>query len=209
MISEDLLKLLFALLIGGVVGAEREYSSKPAGFRTMILICMGSTLFTLISMKIGGANNADRVAANIITGIGFIGAGVMFKDGFTVSGLTTAACISVTAALGMAVGIAENQLALFGTVVVIVVLSVFEFLQNIIDNVHQKRNFKISFSKEKYKATDIETKLQELKLTYFIKSELKIKSEITMYLEVYGSKNKITNFNRFLISSDLIDAVEG
>src|ERR1700743_1822320 len=104
--SDIILKLLLAVLIGGVLGAEREYRSKSAGFRTLTMICLGATIFTIFSQIVGGAGNPDRIASNIVTGIGFVGAGVVFKgDGTTrVNGITTAAMIWVTAALGMAIG---------------------------------------------------------------------------------------------------------
>ena len=103
-LPEVALKLLTAVLVGGLIGIEREYSSKAAGFRSITLICIGSTLFTILSQHLGSNGNADRIAANIITGIGFIGAGVVFKDGFSVTGITTASSIWATAALGMAIG---------------------------------------------------------------------------------------------------------
>ena len=92
----ELTKLSVSLLLGSLLGLEREYQNKAAGFRTIALICMGSTVFTLISMRIS-ISNPDRIAANIITGIGFIGAGVIFKNGANVYGLTTAATIWVSA----------------------------------------------------------------------------------------------------------------
>src|ERR1700730_3277484 len=99
-----IIKLLLAVVIGGVIGAEREYRSKSAGFRTLTLICLGSTIFTIFSQIIGagagpGTGNPDRIASNIVTGIGFVGAGVIFKgdnSGSKVSGITTAAMIWVT-----------------------------------------------------------------------------------------------------------------
>ncbi len=72
-----LFRLTFVFLVGGAIGAEREYRSKSAGFRTMILICLGSFLFTTLSLHISGGNT-DRIASNIVTGIGFLGAGVIF-----------------------------------------------------------------------------------------------------------------------------------
>ena len=104
LLTEDITKLLLAVVVGGIIGAEREVRSRAAGFRTIILICVGSTLFTMISMKIGGAANPDRIASNIITGIGFIGAGVIFHGQGHVSGITTAATIWIAAALGMSIG---------------------------------------------------------------------------------------------------------
>ncbi|HET6226593.1 MAG TPA: MgtC/SapB family protein [Bacteroidia bacterium] len=151
--SEETIQLLVALLIGGIIGIEREYSNKSAGFRTMILICLGSTLLTIISEHIG-SNSDDRVAANIITGIGFIGAGVVFKEGFTVVGLTTAASIWVTSALGMAIGFHDYKLATVGTILTIVVLFVLEYLQNFIDHLHHVKRYNIVFQ-EHYNRTEV------------------------------------------------------
>ncbi|HXB45772.1 MAG TPA: MgtC/SapB family protein, partial [Puia sp.] len=91
-------KIVLSIIVGGLIGAEREYRSKSAGFRTLTLICMGATLFTAFSIQIGAPNNEDRIASNIVTGIGFVGAGVIFKGDFGVSGITTAAMIWATAA---------------------------------------------------------------------------------------------------------------
>ena len=104
--QDIILKLFLSVVIGGAIGAEREYRSKSAGFRTMTLICLGATLFTIFSQYIGAGGNPDRIASNIVTGIGFVGAGVIFKgDSFgKVNGVTTAAMIWVTAALGMGIG---------------------------------------------------------------------------------------------------------
>src|SRR5215207_8430240 len=100
-----LIRFLLVILVGGLIGAEREYRSKSAGFRTMILICLGSFLFTTFSIHISGSTN-DRIASNIVTGIGFLGAGVIFKSDNRINGITTAATIWAVAALGM--GIADG-----------------------------------------------------------------------------------------------------
>lgn len=100
---EDMVAMLVSIVCGGIIGFEREYRSNSAGFRTIILISLGSTIFTIVSRH--GAGTDDRISANIITGIGFIGAGVIFKDKFSVSGLTTAAVIWTSAAIGMTTGI--------------------------------------------------------------------------------------------------------
>jgi putative Mg2+ transporter-C (MgtC) family protein len=207
-LSEETTQLLLSLLIGGMIGIEREYSSKAAGFRTMILISIGSTLFTIISKKLGVAGNEDRIAANIITGIGFIGAGVVFKDGVNVTGLTTAASIWVTAALGMAIGSGDYKLAGIGAVLAIIVLFLFEYFQNVIDNLHQSRNYKIVFNKEKIDAVEIETHLETLGLKYIRRNETKNSDEIRFSIDVLGSKSKIENFNKYLMNSDLIKSFE-
>lgn len=207
-LSEETTQLLLSLLIGGLIGIEREYSSKAAGFRTMILISIGSTLFTIISKKLGASGNEDRIAANIITGIGFIGAGVVFKDGFNVTGLTTAASIWVTAALGMAIGSGDYQLAAEGAILAIIVLFLFEYFQNIIDRLHQSRNFKIIFHKDKMKVSEIENHLNKLELKYIQRSETKSNDVIRFSVDVRGSKQQIESFNKYLLNSEHITSFE-
>jgi putative Mg2+ transporter-C (MgtC) family protein len=102
--QELIIRFLLALLCGAIIGAEREYRNKSAGFRTMILISLGACFFTFISQLIGGSNSPDRIASNIVSGIGFIGAGVIFKGDNTINGITTAATIWVVAAVGMGIG---------------------------------------------------------------------------------------------------------
>ena len=140
-----LIKLVLAAVIGGALGAEREYRSKSAGFRTLTMICLGATIFTTFSQIIGGAGNPDRIASNIVTGIGFVGAGVIFKsDTFgKVNGITTAAMIWVTAALGMAIGAGYFLAATLAAVVTLVVLFIFALLEGWIDRVNQIRRYKI------------------------------------------------------------------
>jgi len=109
-VLEDLTKLLVALVIGAIIGAEREYRTKSAGFRTVILITVGSTLFTIVSNLM---SNDARVASNIVTGIGFLGAGAIFKEGASVKGLTTATTIWISAAIGMAIGVDHSMPKLY------------------------------------------------------------------------------------------------
>src|SRR5580692_9534556 len=144
-ITDILVKLILAVLIGGAIGAEREYRSKSAGFRTLTLICLGATIFTIFSQYIGGPGNPDRIASNIVTGIGFVGAGVVFKgDGTSkVNGITTAAMIWVTAALGMTIGAGYLLVAGIGAVVILLVLFIFALLEDWIDRVNQIRRYKI------------------------------------------------------------------
>jgi len=143
--QDIILKIVLAIVIGGLLGAEREYRSKSAGFRTLTLICLGATLFTIFSQYIGGAGNPDRIASNIVTGIGFVGAGVIFKgDGTSkVNGITTAAMIWVTAALGMGIGAGFLLIAGVAAGLILVVLFIFSLLEKRIDHVNQIRNYKI------------------------------------------------------------------
>jgi putative Mg2+ transporter-C (MgtC) family protein len=144
--SDIVIKLILAVLVGGLIGAEREYRSKSAGFRTLTLICLGSTIFTIFSQIIGGAGNPDRIASNIATGIGFVGAGVIFKgdsSGSKVSGITTAAMIWVTAGLGIAIGAGYLLVAILATVLTLGVLFVFMLLEGWIDRTNQIRVYRI------------------------------------------------------------------
>jgi len=143
--SDIVLKLLLSILVGGLMGAEREYRSKSAGFRTLTLICLGATIFTIFSQIVGGAGNPDRIASNIVTGIGFVGAGVIFKGDNTskVNGITTAAMIWVTAALGMAIGAGYWLAALVATGMIFVILFVFSLLEDRIDRANQLRKYRI------------------------------------------------------------------
>src|SRR5258706_14272096 len=144
MFPEVVIQLSLAVLFGAIIGFEREYRSKAAGFRTITMITLGSTLFTILSFKLGNEASHDRIASNIITGIGFIGAGVVFKDGLTVSGLTTASAIWVSAAMGMAIGIGEYITAACALALAIVVLALFEKVQDLIESFHQVRMYRIN-----------------------------------------------------------------
>jgi len=116
---EIVARLMLAALVGGFVGLERELRGYPAGIRTLALVAIGATLFPDLSQLIGGN---DRVAAQVVAGIGFIGAGLIFREGYTVRGITTAATIWAVAALGMAIGVELYIVAVAGAVLLFVVL---------------------------------------------------------------------------------------
>ncbi|NOT92370.1 MgtC/SapB family protein [Ferruginibacter sp.] len=138
---EEAAQVSFAFIVGAIIGIEREFRSKPAGFRTMILICVGSCLYTIISKE--NVVSTDRIASNIVTGIGFIGAGVIFKEGISVNGLTTAALIWVTAALGMAIGYHNYPLAVVVSIIVVITLFVLEPVQRFINRLHRVKDYRI------------------------------------------------------------------
>ena len=119
-------RLLIAAGLSAAIGFEREYHRKPAGLRTNMLIGIGSALFTILSITFatGGQGTTDRVAAQIATGIGFLGAGAIMRDRHNVHGLTTAATIWVNAAMGMAVGAGFNMIAAITAGVTLLILAV-------------------------------------------------------------------------------------
>ncbi|GAA3982047.1 MgtC/SapB family protein [Pedobacter ginsengiterrae] len=140
--QSEINKFLLATLLCGLIGAEREYRSKSAGLKTMMMIGLGSTLFTILSIKIGVTSH-DRIASNIVTGIGFLGAGVIFKEENRVKGLTTACIIWIVAAIGMAVGSGYYEQAIGVTGVVLLALIIFPFLEEIGDQRFTKRVYRI------------------------------------------------------------------
>ena len=142
--QNDIFQLFIALIIGCIIGTEREYRDKSAGFRTMILVSIGAALFTILAHKIANEQNYDRIAANIVTGVGFLGAGVIFKDQSRVTGITTATTIWVTAALGMAAGAGHCLLGLIGACIVLVVLVIFNPIQNILQRISQTRLYTLT-----------------------------------------------------------------
>jgi putative Mg2+ transporter-C (MgtC) family protein len=116
-------RLLLAAVLGGAVGAERELADQPAGLRTHMLLTIGACLFTLVSAYgFGGPADPSRLAAQIVTGIGFLGGGAIVRYGLTIRGLTTAASIWATASIGVAVGAGRYLLATGGTLLVVVTL---------------------------------------------------------------------------------------
>jgi putative Mg2+ transporter-C (MgtC) family protein len=134
-----LMRLLAAILVGGLIGYERSYHGRPAGFRTHALVCLASTLLMLISVyehswmpqTASDSIRMDptRMAQGIMTGIGFLGAGVIYKEGLSVRGLTTAASVWITAALGILIGIGFYFPAIATTVLVLFILSAFRWIE--------------------------------------------------------------------------------
>ncbi|MCU1599843.1 MAG: MgtC/SapB transporter [Frankiales bacterium] len=120
--GHDVLLLLIAAGLGGAIGLEREFGAQPAGFRTHVLVSLGAALFTVAGAD---AANADptRIAAQVVTGIGFLGAGAILREGGSVKGLTTAASLFVTAAIGVACGLDCAGLAAFSVLLALVVLT--------------------------------------------------------------------------------------
>lgn len=117
---ETLASLLLAVLLGGIVGIERERTHKPAGFRTHMLVSLGSCLFTIISTSF--STTPAQIAAGIVAGIGFIGAGTIWAEKDKVQGITTAASLWATAAVGITVGVGDYALASVTTLLVFIIL---------------------------------------------------------------------------------------
>jgi putative Mg2+ transporter-C (MgtC) family protein len=132
--SEALLRLALAAGLGGAIGLEREFRHKPAGLRTNMLIALGSALFSILSVELGvGAGSPDRIAAQVVTGIGFLGAGAILRSGENVHGLTTAATIWVNAAIGMAAGLGSYTVAAVAAAITLSVLALMPLMEKMVD----------------------------------------------------------------------------
>jgi putative Mg2+ transporter-C (MgtC) family protein len=139
----DVYAMLLSLVLGTAVGWERQVGRKPAGLRTHTLVCMGSTLFVLLTVhaagRFGGNVDPTRIIHGVVTGVGFLGAGsIMRQEGF-VHGLTTAASIWIVAAIGVAVGVHAWTLAITGTVLALVVLEGYRLVERWLSPAHDGR----------------------------------------------------------------------
>lgn len=162
-----LLDILLAIVLGFAIGFEREITNKWAGLRTHMLVCLGSCIFTLLSIHAfpvyAHSPQADpaRIAAQILTGIGFIGGGTVLRHGYSIYGLTTAATLWITASIGMACGCGFTALATICTVLAVgtlVLIRIFE-KQYIHKGLKNPRRFKVSFYTEMNTADDIYSKI--------------------------------------------------
>ncbi len=191
----DLIKLCASLLLGGIIGAERERYKKDAGLRTTILISIGSTLFTILSERVGvgtGLNfDTSRIAANIVSGIGFLGAGVILQEHGRVKGLTTAATIWISAAIGMACGAGEFVLASITAILTMIVLVAFTKIEDKLEVSIEERTYEITskISWEKYKEIKNLFKSYGLIITKS-KQEKKAGGDMVLTLEVSGPSKK-------------------
>jgi putative Mg2+ transporter-C (MgtC) family protein len=136
MVGTILAQIVVAAALGAAVGAEREINSRPAGLRTHMLVCVGAAIFTLVGAQIGGTD-PTRIAAGVVTGIGFIGGGAIVREGITARGLTTAASLWVTAAIGVAIGLRAWSAGVIGTVTALVVLYVVRMMEHTLPRRHR------------------------------------------------------------------------
>ncbi len=199
---EEAAQVSVAFVMGAIIGLEREFRSKPAGFRTMILICVGSCLFTIIS-KNSNVVSPDRIASNIVTGIGFIGAGVIFKEGMSVNGLTTASLIWITAALGMAIGYHDYPLAIVVCSMVVVTLFVLEPIQRFINKLHRVKDYKIKTNlvNERFRQ-DVEAFLRSQKLSFFLVKMIKEDNDAVYTYRISSPDRNYDSLNDFLLQNE-------
>lgn len=166
-----LIRIIFSIILGSIIGLERELTNKSAGLRTQIMVCLGSCIFTILSIygfstavTLYPLGDPSRVAAQIITGIGFIGAGTVLRQGLTVTGLTTASTLWIVAAIGMACGCGKLSIAFVSTILavgILVLIRIFE-IKLMPKNLKHLRKIKISFICKYEEYDEIYKKLVDL-----------------------------------------------
>ena len=213
------IRILSALLLGFAIGLEREMTNKYAGLRTNILVCLGACIFTIISIygfptfadgdnvivsQATGVRDTARIAAQVVTGIGFIGAGTVFRHGVSIFGLTTAATLWIAASIGMACGSGLYFVAILGTVLSILTLvSVRVFERNVlISSTKNTKRLKVNISCLSEKSDDIYNYLVE-NYTHLREISKKLNKQddnltkINVILDVVGKKPIQTMYKTF------------
>ncbi|HXF95394.1 MAG TPA: MgtC/SapB family protein [Gemmatimonadales bacterium] len=184
-----LLQLVLATVLGGAVGLERELSGKPAGLRTNILICMGSVIFTQLSLTLGGAGaDPTRVAAQIVTGVGFIGAGTILHARGAVVGLTSAATIWVVAAIGVALGAGYYLEALGTTILVLLVLQGLRWVEGFLERHATTTRVRVHARPEPQVIEELETVVRRTGLDILRQVQRRENVDVVVDFELRGAK---------------------
>lgn len=205
---EILIRFLLAALWGGIVGAEREYRSKSAGFRTMIMISLGACLFTMMSVWIGEGSNPDRIASNIVTGIGFLGAGVIFRGENRINGITTAATIWAVAAVGMSIGAGKYFAAGSASVLILIVLALLPWCENLIDRLNQTKTYTITIDLSKTEKKNIEQLLRDCSLSVKLTKESRDEKQLSLTWQAQGRAKDHSAFINALHNESRISRFE-
>lgn len=206
----DLYKALIALAAGIVLGLEREMKDKAAGLKTITLITLGSALFAIISYNVGQPNSeATRIASYIVSGIGFLGAGVIFKDGVNVSGLTTASVIWLASAVGMAIGFGEVYLALIFLGVALLFIYFGSIGNRFFPSYKLSRMLMIALHKADAEARkDLIVQLKPL-LVKIEEKKLSVKDDqVRVYFDITVRSSKLKLLEDFLLRQQHIIAFE-
>lgn len=193
----DLVSMVMAIVCGGIIGFEREYKNKSTGFVPYYLSHLGP-IFTIVSRH--GVGSDDRIAANIITGIGFIGAGVIFKDKMSVLGLTTAAVIWTAAAIGMTTGIGYHSLAFVFTIITLGILVSVDKVELLIGNLQKNKVVNIGFTNADInQLSQLEDKIKTLHLTSKRVQLFKENDGLQVVLEISGVKKNVDKLNELMV----------
>ncbi|WP_343669883.1 MgtC/SapB family protein [Chitinophaga sp.] len=196
--STTLLKVVVSCLTGALLGMEREFHHKAAGMRTLTLICVGSTLFTILSVEIGFPNSPDRIASNILTGVGFIGAGVIFKGTYSIDGITTAATIWIASALGIAVGMSHYVLVAISLILVLLVLQGLKVIERKIARIREKKMVCISYDATKLEGLDFHSIFKQYHLSHVHMAVSRNQNIVENRFEIKGSPEHMKEMSHYL-----------
>lgn len=200
---EILGRLLLAAALGSVVGLERALRDKPAGFRTNILICLGACVFTLSSQLLSGPTvDQTRIAAQIVTGVGFLGAGAIIRDAKGIVGLTTAATIWAVAAVGMAAGFGEAFLALGGTFFIMLVLVVCPAVGDWVEVSRALEEYRLMTPKSEGCLEQLETMVKAANLRMTLSDCFEKDKNIVFLFKALGPKKDHRRFRGEMLSRD-------
>jgi len=206
-IPESAIQLALAVVVGGLIGAEREYHDKSAGFRTMIFICVGSTLFTIISIRMGAPyNDPARIAAQIVSGVGFLGAGAILREGNRLIGLTTAATIWIMAALGMGIGSGHYALVGGSTALILLVLWIFPRIISWLDPIRDAHNYTVICEQGGDTLQHVEAIFAEQNLKVRNRSLSRQETKVTCVFNVIGPRKMHQNAAKRIF--DMPDVLE-
>lgn len=203
----DVYKAVISLIAGLILGFEREMKDKSAGLKTITIICLGSTLFSILSYKLAGSGDPTRIASYIVSGIGFLGAGVIFKEGFNVYGLTTAGIIWIAAAIGMSIGFGEIYIAFTFLMGALIIIYISKLLTKHFLAYHHNKilKFKIlsdNFDQKKNVVADI---TGIAKKGYQIAME-KREDYIVVSMDLHVTNSQIETLENYLISNANVDS---
>lgn len=196
---ELVLRLIIASTFGGLIGLERQIQGQSAGFRTQLLVCLGACLFTILSLKtylmFGKYADPGRIAAQIVVGIGFLGAGAILRHGEFIRGLTTAASLWTVSAIGMAIGFGEYLIGAVATVLVLVNLIILKHLES---RIPRDRYVNVIIETLESDETDFYRLAQEVNVEIVGKSFKYLLEEKLKHYNLNVKYKKETEINKFL-----------
>jgi putative Mg2+ transporter-C (MgtC) family protein len=206
----DFLKLVAAIAAGALIGLERELADKPAGFRTNIMICLGAALFTLLSVRMAETGTVDRtrIAAQVVTGVGFLGAGAIVQFRGSVIGLTTAATIWAVASVGMAFGAGEFALGALGTVLASGVLMGLGLAEHRIEQWRTVTHFDVELDPAMHATETVERIGRELGVRVTSWTLSKTAEGLIGSVRVVGPAARLKRFQRVLMEKQAVRALK-
>ncbi|MDF0718709.1 MgtC/SapB family protein [Kaistella sp. PBT33-4] len=198
----DVYKALFSVAAGLILGFEREMKDKSAGLKTITVICLGSTLFSILSYKLAGIGDPTRIASYIVSGIGFLGAGVIFKEGFNVYGLTTAGVIWIAAAVGMSIGFGEIYMAFTFLAAAMIVINLAKYFTSRMMPQHHSKILKLKISSEKFSGKS--GIVNEIGKIAREANEIGLEKDgesLTLTLEIFISNKELGRLEEYLVEN--------